>query len=233
MTLAEKIAKASLAVGSLAADKTNKDQNYDYISADQILSKAGAALAGVGVVLFPAILDEDVTRLEYTNQYNKTISRYDARITFNMILSDGETSLESVWIGRGSDYAVPDKALYKAITSGHKYYLMKLLNIGVGNEDGEHESEDDEGKKKPEKKQEKPTQQPASVAQPKSLMTVEMAKAETNRDGVAYGDLDTDTLTHMANSLQKAIAKNGMTPEEREEKQRKLDACLVILKSRA
>jgi hypothetical protein len=30
--------------------------------------------------------------------------------------------------------------MYKAITSGHKYYLMKLLNIGEGNEDGEHDN---------------------------------------------------------------------------------------------
>lgn len=38
-TLASKIAKASIEVGSLAADKRNKEQNYDYLSADQILQK--------------------------------------------------------------------------------------------------------------------------------------------------------------------------------------------------
>jgi hypothetical protein len=44
------------------------------------------------------------------------------------------------WTGSGVDYATPDKALYKAMTSGHKYFVMKLFMIGVGNEDGEHEN---------------------------------------------------------------------------------------------
>src|SRR5207253_8898342 len=70
-------------------------------------------------------------------------SRFDSTVHFGMIISDGESQIELPWCGRGSDFSVPDKALYKAITSGHKYFLMKLLNVGVGNEDSEHESSDD------------------------------------------------------------------------------------------
>lgn len=139
-TLVAKIAKASQAVGALSADKENAAQKYFYISADKILERAGDALADVGVVLFPSIQREETQQVDYTDSYGKAKSRFDACVHFAMILSDGETQIELAWCGRGSDFSVPDKALYKAITSGHKYFLMKLLNVGVGNEDGEHET---------------------------------------------------------------------------------------------
>lgn len=142
-TLIAKIAKASRTVGALATDKTNTQQNYNYISADKILERAGAALAEAGVVIIPAVVGDEIVRHEGTNQYGKAQIRYDAAVRFAMTISDGESQYEVPWCGRGSDYAVPDKALYKAITSGHKYFLMKLLNIGVGNEDGEHDSQSD------------------------------------------------------------------------------------------
>ena len=139
-TLIAKLAQASLAVGSLSTDKENKQQGYFYISADKILERAGDALAHVGVMIIPAITATEIQAVETRTSRGEGL-RYDADVTFAMTLTDGETLLEYPWRGRGSDYAVPDKAMYKAITSGHKYFLMKLLNIGVGNEDGEHEEQ--------------------------------------------------------------------------------------------
>lgn len=75
--------------------------------------------------------------------------------------------------------------------------------------------------------------QPVAIAPPSSLMTLEMANSELGSDGVKYGDKDTKTLSAMANALAKKLKDNGYSPEEREEKQRKLDACRVILADRA
>lgn len=144
-TLISKIAAASLKVGALATDKTNTQQNYKYISADKVLERAGDALAAAGVVIIPSVTDEAMERVDTGN--SKT--RYDSTVTFEMHITDGESELLMRWCGRGSDYMTPDKALYKAITSGHKYFLMKLLNIGVGNEDGEHEVYQDATKTPP------------------------------------------------------------------------------------
>lgn len=135
--LALKIAKASIEVGKFSADKKNKEQNYEYISADQVLDRAGNALAKVGVVVFPTITGTDIKVVE---RQGKT-PRIDANVAFEMLVTDGEKEFKAEWVGYGSDYATPDKAIYKAVTSGHKYFLMKLLNIGIGNEDGEHETE--------------------------------------------------------------------------------------------
>ena len=140
-TLASKIAEASKVVGGqLEADKRNAQQNYDYVSADKILSKCGQALAGEGVSVFPSITSQDVETVNYTDNYGKQKTRFDASVALVMFVSDGEQSMELTWAGRGSDFGVPDKALYKAITTGHKYFLAKLLNVGAGNEDGEHET---------------------------------------------------------------------------------------------
>jgi hypothetical protein len=144
--LASKIAKAALDVGGrLSADKRNEDQKYDYISADKILSVCGQALSTQGIVIIPEIANQKIDSLEYVNQYNKTVRRYDGQVDFLFKITDGTTELSQKWVGLGSDYSTPDKAIYKAITSGHKYFLAKLLCIGAGNEDGEHETSDGSG----------------------------------------------------------------------------------------
>jgi hypothetical protein len=136
-TLATRIAKASREIGgALATDKRNLQAQYDYISADKILDRAGQVLAGNGIVIIPAITATTVDA--YTSAKGATY--YGVTVNFAMTITDGDTTLEFPWVGMGNDYSVPDKALYKAITSGHKYFLVKLLNIGAGNEDGEHEA---------------------------------------------------------------------------------------------
>lgn len=136
-TLAAKIAKASADVGGrLKADKTNTQDRYNYISADKILAECGQALAAVGVSVIPAMTDADINIGETAGGKR----RFDARVAFVMTVTDGETESAQPWFGFGADYTTPDKAVYKAVTSGHKYFLSKLLMIGEGNEDGEHEA---------------------------------------------------------------------------------------------
>lgn len=135
INLAEKIALARVRLGSLKPDKKNKDQDYMYISADKILERAGDILAEVGIAIIPTVVETVLTNVERPNKS----PRIDAVLRLSFQVTDGVKDYTSFWVGCGSDYVTPDKAIYKAITSGHKYFLMKLLNVGVGNEDGEHE----------------------------------------------------------------------------------------------
>ena len=193
LTLASKLASVRAKIGSLAPDKTNKDQNYKYISADKILERAGDALAEAGIIILPAINSCDVTFFERPNKS----PRIDAIIRMEMVVTDGETALNSLWIGSGSDYTAPEKAVSKAVTNGHKYYLMKLLNIGIGNEDGEHDSH-------AEPEQPSETKQPAQEA---PAMTIEQAHAFKASTGETYGERSTETLAHIANN-KKAPAES-------------------------
>ena len=142
MSLTSKIAAASKRVGGrLATDKTNKEQGYQYLSADAILSAGGQALAEEGVVIFPSVIDWAVN--QFMTDKGKT--RYDARVNYVFTVAADDEAKDFVWVGLGSDYTVPDKAYYKAVTSGHKYFVAKLLNVGAFNEDGEHEQAEDIG----------------------------------------------------------------------------------------
>ena len=197
-TLATKLAAVTIEVGGkLTADKTNKEQNYEYLSSDKIISVCGQALATKGIVVIPEVTSQDILVYEY-DKFGKPMRRWDAKVEFAFTVTDGETELKQCWQGCGSDYTTPDKALYKAITSGHKYFLMKLVCVGIGNEDSEHETEPEETVK-------------AKTAKQTAGITLEDAKNVTNREGVKYGDLPTDKLSYMYNEVKK---KQNLTEEQ-------------------
>jgi len=64
-------------------------------------------------------------------------------------------------------------------------------------------------------------------------LTWEMATTIVSSDKRRYVDIETATLSHMANAITGALKKNGMTPEEHAEKQLKLDCIENILKARS
>jgi len=216
-TLITKISKAALDVGGkLKADKTNKEQNYDYLSADKILSDCGQALFTQGVVIIPDILAQEITLHEYTDAYGKAKKRYDARVDFIFHIADETTSYDAKWYGVGSDYSVPDKSLYKAITSGHKYFLMKLLCIGAGNEDAEHEEEPGEKKQAKSAPAERPNGKSAPESAPAG-MTIEEAEEQFSTTANApYGTLPTETLAKFYHGL--STTKKELTQEQAEKK---------------
>ena len=183
LSLASRLALASLDLRGWQADKRNKEQNYDYISADAVLNRAGDALGKQGVVVIPSIIDHGYDIFTTPNGKN----RYDAWVSFDMtMVCDGGEVLTCKWFGRGSDYTVVDKAAYKAITSGHKYFLMKLLNIGVGNEDSEHDEPEEKPSKKAQQAQSAPAQNKQAQAAPLSqTVTVGLILADLESDGIA------------------------------------------------
>jgi hypothetical protein len=171
--LIARLAKASAEVGGkLKADKRNNEQGYAYVSADKILSVCGQALSDNGIMIIPSIVKQEIRAVERQGKS----PRQDAMVEFVMTITDGESSLVSSWFGMGSDYMIPDKALYKAITSGHKYFLSKLFAIGEGNEDSEHEpAEEERSKPAPVKLQ--PDPKPALQRAPMNAMANEAMKA--------------------------------------------------------
>ncbi len=85
-----------------------------------------------------------------------------------------------------------------------------------------------------------PTQPAAKVTQPPApkpdlapmAMTAEEAYKVTTKDGKLYCEIDSDTLTHMANSIQTKLSQNGYTGDDKAIAERKLAAILVILANR-
>ena len=63
-------------------------------------------------------------------------------------------------------------------------------------------------------------------------LTYEQACEVLNHEGVKYGDLDNVALANMTGGINKALAKNGITAEQKAEYERKREAVVLILKTR-
>lgn len=126
--------------GKVAKDKENTQDRYRYASADAIIELAGQSLAAHGVTVEHEIAAQSIVAVEYTSSKGSVAVRYDARLDMLYYLTDedGNCAVRR-WVGYGSDYRVPEKAAYKASTSGEAYFLKRLLKIAADNEDGEHE----------------------------------------------------------------------------------------------
>ena len=70
------------------------------------------------------------------------------------------------------------------------------------------------------------------VTIPANLLTTDDVDTATNSKGELLIDLQTDKLSHMANSLMAAIKKNGLTPLELAAKQAELKAITTIIADR-
>jgi len=77
-----------------------------------------------------------------------------------------------------------------------------------------------------------PKQQGGYIGKPAKLatMTLEQAKAVTNRDGVPYTEIEPERLTHMSRSIDQAIKANGHDQKRLAELQTKQAAINAILK---
>ena len=122
--------------------------------------------------------------------------------------------------GEGADSG--DKSLNKAMTDAYKYALRQTFMIETGDDPDKDESQERSTNSNYKAKPEKLVMQ---NAKPLPEMSLQLAESEKNTAGVLYGTLDTETLSHMANTLAAMKART-------DEQERKLTAARTILKHR-
>jgi hypothetical protein len=107
------------------------EEGFEFVRAVDLIEEARRLLKRRGIVVIPSI--ESVEQ-----KMGKSGVLVHAHLTFEIVLvSTGESVIKS-WVGSGFDYP-GDKALYKAITGGTKYFYANLLGIpfGVDPEEGQ------------------------------------------------------------------------------------------------
>jgi len=163
-------------------------------------------------------------------------------VTTILMHNSGEWLESTCWLELGDERGKSNAQVAGSIvTYLRRYSLASIL--------GMYADEDGDGNK-PDNQKQQPKQRPAKSNNPvkpepslvdtakelggtvKNTLTVETAEGVTSSDGTRYGDLPTDKLAYMANAIQKAMKKNGMSHEKHEEHQMKLDAIRVILENR-
>lgn len=133
--LAAKIAEASGQIDSVPKNGQVNfgNTNYEYATADDIMSAAKDAMAGVGLAIIPSVVDED-----WDSNGNNVY------LTIEYTIVDGETGATwtSRWRTQGNDSG--DKAYWKALTQGKKYFLRDVFCIPTGETHLDAEADDPE-----------------------------------------------------------------------------------------
>jgi hypothetical protein len=136
LTFLQKLKKLQEYMGGFAWEKDgiNHHQSYKYITEKQYKTNFKKALKEVGLLW-------KVEQLEYQFIPGVTDKMHMVICKFKGMLIDPETGgcEEYIFFGSGADNG--DKALYKAVTGGLKYFLASNFNVA---EDMEPENDRDE-----------------------------------------------------------------------------------------
>lgn len=136
--LIRKLAEVMDAVERVPKRGRNEFHKYDYATEADIVSVVRKELASRQVMLIPEVVShqrEDITTKK--NERGDPLSILTMRFTF----IDGETGETDsrMWLGAGQDGG--DKGVYKAMTGGEKYFLMKTFLMPTG-DDPENDAKD-------------------------------------------------------------------------------------------
>ena len=120
-------------LGGIEKDGTAPEMlgSFKFVSWDALAPKVGDAMAKHDVFILPEVLDAVTVEAGQTAR-GKTNYRTTVRLRFEVI--GGGHSKQILWFGQGDDTG--DKSLQKAVTSGYKYFLLKLF-LASGAEDSQ------------------------------------------------------------------------------------------------
>ena len=119
--LARKKNKVINLVGAIAKTGYNEYCDYSFVEEAEVVRVLRSALTKSGLSLSVStseILPPQTIKSGLVELYNYTI-----KMTFTLVDTETGYSQSYPWLGMGSDSS--DKALYKAYTSGVKYFLLK------------------------------------------------------------------------------------------------------------
>lgn len=126
-SLVTKLAEVMAAVERVPKRGHNDFHGYDYATEADIADEIRKELAARNVMLLPAITGHERERVGEKGQVLTTL-----KMEFTFV--DGDTGEERTrpWMGAGTDKE--DKGLFKAMTGGEKYFLLKSFLIPTGDD---------------------------------------------------------------------------------------------------
>jgi hypothetical protein len=125
--LVAKLARIMAAVESIPKRGKNTFHNYDYATEADIVATVRQKLAAENVMLFSAV---DRIEREAVGEKGQVLTTI--RMTFTFIDGESGATLSFPWAGAGTDKE--DKGLYKAMTGGEKYFLLKTFLMPTGDD---------------------------------------------------------------------------------------------------
>lgn len=132
LSLTTKLAEVMAAVGRIAKRGRNEFHGYDYATEADIVEAVRAELAKRHILIYPEVVDYEVRELSAA--HDKKAARLLTILRLRFLIEDGSSGerIERQWLGAGEDSG--DKGVYKAMTGGDKYFLLKLFLIPTGDD---------------------------------------------------------------------------------------------------
>lgn len=125
-TLAAKLTRIGNEIGKIDKSGYNAEQKFKFIEYSVIASRIRSLFDEYGVLINPSVVDYKAETI--TSRSGKAGYHYLLYMMFEVINADDpKDSYTSEWVSESIDYG--DKGVNKAITSGTKYFLMRLFNI--------------------------------------------------------------------------------------------------------
>jgi hypothetical protein len=112
----------------------NKFHNYKYVLESDLVEAVRKQVVEHGLFIFPS-----VSGVEYMPDAKKEGFVTSVVIEYHVI--DGETGDSISFKMAGSGHDKLDKGVFKAITGANKYALMKLFQIGTGDDPEQEEAQ--------------------------------------------------------------------------------------------
>jgi ERF superfamily protein len=134
-SLAAKMAAIMGDVPTMIKAGNNTQQNYKYVTAEDVKAAVRPLFKKHRVALFSKILS--VERTTSTNKNGTTIVNVVANMVFTLVDGDTGETMDCPWVGEANDTA--DKAVNKAATAGEKYWLTNTLMLSTSEPDADEE----------------------------------------------------------------------------------------------
>lgn len=134
-TLSDRLARVLGGLGAIEKTGRNDFHNYNYHSAEDIMSGLRGLLAKEQVAVTTEIIDHE---LDVDKSGKRVVRR--AMVVLRVMFTHGDESLSSTGIGEGEDSG--DKAFYKAQTGALKYALRHTFLV-TDQESATHDAEND------------------------------------------------------------------------------------------
>lgn len=162
--VAAKILKMIKNVGEIPRNGWNDRFKYKFTKETDVSDALRKACCEVGLVMIPSVHDVTYSVIRSTGE-GKDQYRASLMLRITLVDPDSGESVEMDFPGDAMD--MQDKALPKAITSAHKYALIKLsMNGGGEGDDLEHDEEASKAGKPSVQDKPKPVEEGSSYRKP-------------------------------------------------------------------
>ena len=136
--LAAKIARVMAAIDSVPKNGRNDYHGYNYSTDDDVMQSVRPVMAEHNLIALPSVADRNVERV--STGPDESDYQLHTHITLEITLIDGDSgqSKTVTWEGEAQDGQ--DKGLYKAYTSGIKYWALKTFLLSADTDVETHDA---------------------------------------------------------------------------------------------